>query len=63
LEIGEHGEHATVVVGAVKEAELAEDVGNVRLYRLDTDVKSCGHRLVGTALGHQCQHLELARCQ
>jgi hypothetical protein len=59
----EHGEHAPVILDGAAESELLEDVRDVLLDRARGDDERVGDRLVGAALGHQPEHLLLARAQ
>ena len=58
---GEHGEHAAVVVLGGRQPELDEDVRDVLLDRALGDDQRLGDRGVRAALGHQPEHLALAR--
>ena len=60
-QVGEHGEHAAVVPGVGREAELREDARHVLLDRALGDDEPLADRLVRAALGHQLEHLALAR--
>src|SRR3954471_3649292 len=60
---GEHRQHAAVVVVGRRQIELAEDVGDVLLHGARRDDHRTGDRRVGTTLGHQREHLVLARRQ
>jgi hypothetical protein len=59
----QHRQHAAVVLGARGHAELEEDVRDVLLDRVRGDHQHLGDALVRAALGHQPQHLALARRQ
>src|SRR4029450_7326030 len=59
----EDREHAPVIVGALGEPELAEDVRGVLLHRALCDHQAFSDPLVRAALGHQLEHLALARAQ
>ena len=61
LQEREHGEHPTVVVGAGRDPELVEDARDVLLHAALGDLQPLGDALVGAALGHQLEHLALAR--
>src|SRR5689334_14476204 len=60
-EIRHDREDAPVVLRAAREIELAEDVGDVGLDRALAQVQALGYPHVGAALGHQREHLALAR--
>src|SRR6266704_844920 len=58
-EVGEYGEHASVVVGGWGQVQFGEDAADVRLdgpWGQDEPVGDC---LVGAALGDQREHLAL----
>ena len=57
----QHGEHAAVVLGAGGHAELGEDARDVLLDRVRRDDEHLGDALVRAPLGHQLEHLALAR--
>ena len=61
LQVGQHREDAAVVGLRGREAELLEDARDVLLDRADREHERVGDRRVRPALGHQLQHLELAR--
>ena len=56
----EHRQHAAVVVGRLLEAELVEDLPDVRLDRLRAEEERLADRPVRPPLGHQAEHLALA---
>ena len=58
---GEHGQHAAVVVLGGRQAELHEDVRDVLLDRALGDHQLLGDGRVRAALGHQPEHVALAR--
>ena len=60
-EPGEHRQHPAVVVGRGREVELGEDVVGVLRDRLLGDDELGGDRGVRAPLGHQREHLALAR--
>jgi hypothetical protein len=62
-QIREHGEHPTVVVRAGGQAELRVDARHVLLDGAKRDEEPLRDRLVRAALGHQLEHLSLARRQ
>ena len=62
-QVREHGEHAPVVLDRRREVELGEDRGDVLLDRALGDDQRLGDRRVRAALGHQAEHLALARGQ
>ena len=62
-EVSEHRQHAAVVLGRRRQVELGEDRGDVLLDRPLGDDQLRGDGGVGAALGHQPQHLALARGQ
>ena len=59
----QHGEHAAVVLGAAGHAELGEDARDVLLDGVRRDDQRLGDALVRAPLGHQLEHLALARRQ
>src|SRR5262249_26439910 len=62
-QVGEHRIHAPIVGGRRREAELADDVTDVRLDRVCGDVEALGDATVGETLCHEGEHLALARCE
>src|SRR5690606_41623269 len=56
-----HGEHPAVVVVGRGEAELGEDAGDVLADRALAEVEPLPDRRVRPPLGHELQHLALAR--
>src|SRR5690242_2386000 len=60
-QVGEHREHAPVILLVRRQAELHEDARDVLLDRTKRDDEALGDRLVGAALRHQLEHLALAR--
>src|SRR3954464_2439203 len=60
-EVGEHRQHPAVVVVRGCEAELGEDARDVLLHRPLGHLEALGDALVRTALGHELEHLALAR--
>ncbi len=62
-QVGEHREHAAVVLVADGQLELGEDVRDVLLHRPGRDHEAFGDRRVRAALGHQLEHRALARGQ
>src|SRR5271166_3889790 len=60
-EIAQNGEHATVVAVTRRQPELGEDVVDVLFHRAAADDERVGDGGVGPALGHQGEHLALAR--
>ena len=60
-QVGEHGEHAPVALGRVREPELAEDRADVRLDRLLRQPQLLRDARVRAALGDESEHLALAR--
>jgi hypothetical protein len=50
-------------IGASGGIELVQDRADMKLGGMDGDAELSGDRLVGRALGHQCQHVELTRGQ
>src|SRR4051812_29218630 len=56
LQVGQHGEDATVVVVPGRQAELVEDRAHVLLDRGVRDGQALADRLVRAALGDQRQH-------
>ena len=63
VEPGQHREHAAVVVLARREAQLPEDAGHVLLDRAVGDHEPARDGRVRPALGHELEHLALARRQ
>ena len=63
LQVPQHREHPPVVLRGGREVELGEDRGDVLLDRALGDHERRGDRGVGAALGHQPEHLALARGQ
>src|SRR4051794_34726048 len=61
LEICQYGQDATVILGRRGEPELAEDARHVLLDGALGHDHLGGDRVVGAALGHQAEHLALAR--
>ena len=57
----EHGEHAAVVLGAAGDAELGEDARSRASRPRRGDDEHLGDAPVRAALGHQLEHLALAR--
>ena len=57
----QHGEDAAVVLGAAADAELGEDARDVLLDGVRGDDERLGDAAVRAALGHQLEHLALAR--
>ena len=57
----EHREHAAMVLGPAADAELGEDARHVLLDRVRGDDQRLGDALVRAPLGHQFEHLALAR--
>ena len=62
-EVGEHREHAAVLVGRGRQPELAEDAVDVRVDRLLAEEEAPADRGVRMALGDQAEQLALARRQ
>ena len=60
-EVPEHGQDPAVVVLGRRQVELDEDVADMLLHRARGDHQSRRDAGVGPALGHQPQHLPLAR--
>src|SRR5205823_8550246 len=60
-EEGEYREHAAVVVAADAQAELVEDARDVLLHGPFGDHQALRNPLLRAALGHQLEHLALAR--
>src|SRR5438876_391889 len=58
-QVGENRQHAPVILGRGRQAELGEDARHVLLDRTQRDHHSLGDRLIRAALGHQLQHLAL----
>ena len=56
----QHREHAPVVLGRGRQAELREDARHVLLDGTRRDEEPLADRVVGTSLGHQLEHLALA---
>ena len=61
LEVAQHGQHAPVRLVGGRQAELEEDVRHVLLDGALGDDERLGDQAVGAALGHQPEHLALAR--
>src|SRR6266516_2356204 len=59
LEVGQHGQHAAVVLRAFRKSELPEDTLNVLLDCAFGDEQSLRDRLVRATLGHERQHFPL----
>src|SRR3954452_10234774 len=59
-EKSQYREHAPMVVARLFDPELHEDVFHVGLDRLRAQEEALADALVGTALGHQREHLALA---
>ena len=57
----EHGEHAAVVLRRLADAELGEDARDVLLDGVRGDHQRLGDAAVRAPLGHQLEHLALAR--
>src|ERR1051326_8637258 len=62
-QVAQHGEDATVVAVAGRQPELGEDVVDVLFHRAAAHHERIGDGGVGPALGHQGEHLPLARGQ
>src|SRR3954463_11984610 len=62
-QVVQHGEDATVVAVAGRQPELGKDVVDVLFHRAAADDERPGDGGVGPALGHQREHLPLARGQ
>src|SRR6188508_1161816 len=62
-EVGEHRQHAAVVLARLFERELREDPSHVALDRLRVEHEALGDALVRAALGHEAQDLALSRRQ
>ena len=62
-QVGQHRQHAPVVVVAGRQVELGEDVRDVLLDRARRHHEALGDRRVRAPLGHQLEHLALARGQ
>ena len=61
LEVFQHREHASVVACGLQQVELSQDALHVLLHRADGEHEGLGYAGVGASLGHQREHLELAR--
>jgi hypothetical protein len=61
VEEGEYHENAAVIGGADGQVELVEDARDVLLHRPFGDHQTFRDPLVRAALGHQLEHLALAR--
>src|SRR2546425_529227 len=59
-QVREHGEYAAVVVAALADAELEEDVAHVRLDGLRAEEELLADALVRVSLCDQREHLALA---
>src|SRR5690349_8048678 len=60
-QVAQHGEDATVIAVAGRQPELGEDVVDVLFHRAAADHECPGDGRVRPALGHQREHLALAR--
>src|SRR6516162_7234411 len=60
LQIRENREYPPVIVGGTREAELAENAGDVLFDSALGDDELGGDGVVGAALGHQRKHLTFA---
>jgi hypothetical protein len=57
--VGQHREDSAVIVFALGDAELHQDVAHVRLDRALAQVEPPGDACVGQALRHELEHLAL----
>src|SRR4051812_36727879 len=60
-QVRQYGEHAPVILGSRRQAELGEDARDVLLDGAQRDHEPLRDRLVRAALRHQLEHLALAR--
>jgi GntR family transcriptional regulator/MocR family aminotransferase len=63
LQVGQHGEHAPVVVVGRLQVELSEDGGGVPGHGAFGDDEALGDSGVRPAFGHKGEHLTLARAE
>src|SRR5262249_9787638 len=61
FQVGEHGQYPGVVAAGLLKSELSEDARDVLLDRADGEHERMRDPCVRAALGHQRQHLALAR--
>jgi hypothetical protein len=63
LKIGEHSEHAAVVIWALWQLKFGEDAPHVSLNGAIAEAQPFADGLIGAALGHQGEHVSLTAAQ
>src|SRR5690348_11251287 len=62
-QVAQNSQDAAVILGRGRQLQLPEDARHVLLHGALGDHHLLGDRVVGAALGHQLEHLALARAE